>query len=77
MYMSAVLKEKENPKINPFGRKNTGGAASVDVSGGSTAILEWIRQHGKEPREAIGLQAFQISWDGDSCLYNAGKPWWR
>ena len=79
MYIPAVMKEKENPEVNPFGKQNTGDSASTaaDVSSNDAAILEWIRQHGKGPTCAIGLQAFQISWDDETCRYNAGSPWWR
>lgn len=73
MYMPAVIREEEDPKVNPFGRTRSPLAAEDD--GG--AVLEWIAQHGKEPAAAIGLQAFQISWDDDTCLYNSGAPWWR
>ncbi|KAJ8619925.1 hypothetical protein MRB53_028454 [Persea americana] len=74
MYMPAVIAEKVNPSINPFGRFKNQYTSDDDRS---SAIEEWIACHGKEPNIAIGLQACQISWDDGECFYEAGAPWWR
>ncbi|XP_078437159.1 pseudouridine synthase family protein [Wolffia australiana] len=74
MYMPAAIREGDDPKVNPFGKN---GGAATDSQNDSAAVLEWIGLHGKEPTAAIGLQAFQISWDDDTCHYTSGAPWWR
>ena len=39
------------------------------------------RLYGPEPEGAIGLQAWQIRWEGKGMggetVYQAGQPWWR
>ncbi|CAI9087788.1 OLC1v1021957C1 [Oldenlandia corymbosa var. corymbosa] len=74
MYMPAAAAEMANSGINPLRKNNKHFTSGSDKVG---AIEEWIKQHGREPAVAIGLQACQISWDdGDHC-YEAGSPWWR
>ncbi|MQL73729.1 hypothetical protein Taro_006089 [Colocasia esculenta] len=73
MYMPAAVSEMENPHINPFGKNKN----YLNEDDRTNAAMEWIAKHGKEPSAAIGLQAFQISWDDGNFTYNAGPPWWR
>ncbi|CAK8544659.1 unnamed protein product [Lathyrus sativus] len=74
MYMHAAIAEMSNPGLNPFGKYKRD---FISESEKETAEINWITQHGKEPRVAIGLQACQISWDDDEHIYKAGLPWWR
>ncbi|OVA11109.1 Pseudouridine synthase [Macleaya cordata] len=74
MYMPAVLAEAANPGLNPLGAHGKQCDSEDDKT---KAVEEWIAQHGKEPRVAIGLQACQISWDDGEHFYEAGSPWWR
>ncbi|KAK9151830.1 hypothetical protein Syun_010139 [Stephania yunnanensis] len=74
MYIPAVMAEKSNPELNPFGEQSKQHISEDDRS---KAVEEWIAQHGKEPSMAIGLQACQISWDDGQHFYQAGSPWWR
>ncbi|GAB2301100.1 hypothetical protein Dimus_035132 [Dionaea muscipula] len=79
MYLAASLAEISNPGVNPFGKCKKQLFFS-DEDGEWIAAENWIKQHGKEPSIAIGLQACQISWDdpdGDHHVYNARSPWWR
>lgn len=74
MYMPAAIAEMKNPGLNPFGKYKKDYTSETDKA---IAVTEWIAQHGKEPKVAIGLQACQISWDDGAHMYEAGSPWWR
>ncbi|PIA27524.1 hypothetical protein AQUCO_07700061v1 [Aquilegia coerulea] len=74
MYMPAVMAERSNPGVNPFGEHGKLHATEEEKA---IAEKEWMAQHGKEPSVAIGLQAYQISWDEEEYIYEAGSPWWR
>ncbi|CAN6458062.1 unnamed protein product [Victoria cruziana] len=74
MYMPAVVEEMNDPLVNPFCEKDI---EDMSLEYREKAIAEWISHYGKEPSVAIGLQAFQISWDEGDHLYTAGVPWWR
>ncbi|KAF5199642.1 Rna pseudouridine synthase 6 protein, partial [Thalictrum thalictroides] len=74
MYIPAVMAERSNPGVNPFGEHGKLHATEEEKA---NAEKEWMAQHGKEPSVAIGLQAYQISWDEGEYIYEAGSPWWR
>ena len=74
MYMPAVVAEMGSPGLNPFGKCKKEYTNEEDKE---TAVAEWSALHGKEPAVAIGLQAYEISWDSREHSYNAGTPWWR
>ncbi|RYR11906.1 hypothetical protein Ahy_B04g069415 isoform A [Arachis hypogaea] len=74
MYMPAAIAEMTNPGLNPFGKYNKDFSSECERE---TAVINWIAQYGKEPSVAIGLQAYQISWDDGEHSYKAGSPWWR
>ena len=74
MYMPAAVAEMANPGLNPFGKCKKEYASEEDKE---IAVTEWISRHGKEPAMAIGLQAYEISWDSMEHIYNAGTPWWK
>lgn len=74
MYMPASLAEIASRGVNPLGINKRDYASEDDKI---IAIENWIALHGKEPTVAIGLQAYQISWDDGEHIYNAGSPWWR
>ncbi|KAL5730863.1 hypothetical protein ACHQM5_003649 [Ranunculus cassubicifolius] len=74
MYMPAVVAERLNPGINLYGEH---GKLHSTEEEKADAEKEWMAQHGKEPSVAIGLQAFQISWDDGAHFYEAGSPWWK
>ncbi|XP_048229999.1 RNA pseudouridine synthase 6, chloroplastic isoform X2 [Ricinus communis] len=74
MYMPAAVAEMANPGLNPFGKHRK---QYTNESDESMAVAEWVAQHGKEPKVAIGLQACEISWDEGKHIYKAGSPWWR
>ncbi|MED6143887.1 hypothetical protein PIB30_009959 [Stylosanthes scabra] len=74
MYMPATIAEMTNPGLNPFGKYNKDFSSESERE---TAVINWIAQYGKEPSVAIGLQAYQISWDDGEYSYKAGSPWWR
>lgn len=74
MYMPAAIAEIVSPGLNPFG-KHKKIYSSEDEK--EMAMTAWIAKHGKEPSVAVGLQAFQISWDDGEHVYEAGSPWWR
>ncbi|KAL4380466.1 hypothetical protein AHAS_Ahas04G0036300 [Arachis hypogaea] len=74
MYMAAAIAEMTNPGLNPFGKYNKDFSSECERE---TAVINWIAQYGKEPSVAIGLQAYQISWDDGEHSYKAGSPWWR
>ncbi|KAL8151198.1 hypothetical protein V2J09_021006 [Rumex salicifolius] len=74
MYMPASLAEMASPGTNPFGKHHKKYANDADKT---NDVENWIAQHGKEPTIAIGLQAWQISWDDGQHTYKAGSPWWR
>nr|WDA42967.1 RNA pseudouridine synthase 6 [Fagopyrum tataricum] len=74
MYMPASLAEMTSPGVNPFGNHQKKFANDADKT---IAVESWMAKHGKEPTIAIGLQAWQISWDDGHHSYKAGSPWWR
>ncbi|KAA0056871.1 RNA pseudouridine synthase 6 [Cucumis melo var. makuwa] len=74
IYMPAAVAEMANPGLNPFGKCKKEYTSEEDKE---NAVAEWIALHGKEPAVAIGLQAYEISWDSGKHIYNAGTPWWR
>ena len=74
MYMPAAAAEIMNPGLNPFGKSKRNYPSELDKE---LAVEQWIRQHGKEPTVAVGLQACQISWDDEEHFYESGSPWWR
>jgi 23S rRNA-/tRNA-specific pseudouridylate synthase len=74
MYMPAAIAEMTSPGLNPFGKCKKDYTSETDKA---MAVTEWVAQHGKEPKVAIGLQASQISWDGGEHMYEARSPWWR
>ncbi|XP_023519061.1 RNA pseudouridine synthase 6, chloroplastic-like isoform X1 [Cucurbita pepo subsp. pepo] len=74
IYMPAAVAEMANPGSNPFGRSKKEYTSEEDKE---IAVAEWIALHGKEPALAIGLQAYEISWDSGEHSYNAGTPWWK
>lgn len=74
MYMPAAVAEMRNPGVNPFRKNNKTYASESELE---QKVEGWIAEHGKEPNVAIGLQAWQISWDNGVYSYEAGTPWWR
>lgn len=74
MYIPPVLAERSNPGLNPYGENGKLYATEEEKA---DVVKEWMDQHGKEPSVAIGLQAFQISWDDGEHFYESRSPWWR
>lgn len=74
MYMPAAVAEMASPGLNPFGKWKKEYTSEEDKG---FAVTEWTALHGKEPAIAIGLQAYEISWDSGEHIYNARTPWWK
>lgn len=73
MYMPAVMAERENPCLNPFGEGIKTEFGNEDDR--TKAVGNWLSKYGKEPYVAIGLQASLISWFDH--VYYARTPWWK
>lgn len=73
MYMPAVIAERENPCLNPFGQGKKTEFSNEDDR--TKAVGNWLSKYGKEPHVAIGLQASLISWF--DRVYYARTPWWK
>ncbi|XP_075513767.1 RNA pseudouridine synthase 6, chloroplastic [Primulina tabacum] len=74
MYMPAAISEANCPGLDPFGMNKKAYTTDNDKA---LAVDTWIAHHGKEPNVSIGLQACQISWDGEEHHYEARSPWWK
>ncbi|KAG6543561.1 hypothetical protein Mapa_015055 [Marchantia paleacea] len=84
MYIPAVTARLSNPDIDPClnvleveDERSWIGNIKDRRDGGP--MERWLAAHGREPECAIGLQAFQLSWDDDGHIFEfeAGSPWWN
>ena len=74
VYMAAAIARKNDPHIDPF---LEGSIGEEDEEALDMVNEQWRAQHGLEPECAFGLQASVVSWEGESRIFKAGRPWWR
>ena len=74
VYMAAAIARKNDPHIDPF---LEGSIGEEDKEALDMVNEQWRAQHGLEPECAFGLQASVVSWEGESRIFKAGRPWWR
>ena len=72
VYMAAAVARMNDPHIDPFLEGTVVEEDKVDM-----VNEQWRAQHGLEPECAFGLQASVVSWEGESRIFKAGRPWWR
>jgi hypothetical protein len=70
--MAAAVARMNDPHIDPFLEGSVVEEDKVDM-----VHEQWRAQHGLEPECAFGLQASVVSWEGESRIFKAGRPWWR